>query len=92
LFSTFKTINQEILNKPRDTIKLAIPAGLFTLQSNLLFLALSHLDSVTFQVINKEGLLIRLDLFNLISFHITSKIRISSKGNLSTQNINNSNF
>ncbi len=66
--STFKTINQEILNKPRDTIKLAIPAGLFTLQSNLLFLALSHLDSVTFQVINfslnKERLLIRLDLFN----------------------------
>ena len=47
-----KELKEEIFNKPFDTLKLAIPAGLFTLQSNLLFVALSNLDAATYQVIN----------------------------------------
>jgi UDP-sugar transporter A1/2/3 len=49
--SVAKDLNEEIFNKPYDTLKLAIPAGLFTLQSNLLFVALSNLDAATYQVI-----------------------------------------
>nr|XP_020442386.1 UDP-N-acetylglucosamine transporter-like isoform X3 [Monopterus albus] len=41
---------QEIVNKPMDTMKLAIPAGIYTLQNNLLYVALSNLDAATFQV------------------------------------------
>lgn len=40
----------DILYKPFETAKLAIPSSLFTLQSNLILLALSSLDAATFQV------------------------------------------
>jgi UDP-sugar transporter A1/2/3 len=33
-----------------ETLKLLIPAGLYTLQNNLLFVALSNLDAATYQV------------------------------------------
>nr|XP_046263662.1 solute carrier family 35 member A3b [Scatophagus argus] len=49
-----KAINQllreEIVNKPAETMKLAIPAGIYTLQNNLLYVALSNLDAATYQV------------------------------------------
>ncbi|XP_040000590.1 solute carrier family 35 member A3b isoform X2 [Xiphias gladius] len=40
----------EIVNKPLETMKLAIPAGIYTLQNNLLYVALSNLDAATYQV------------------------------------------
>jgi UDP-sugar transporter A1/2/3 len=43
-------LNAEIIKKPLETMKLLIPAGLYTLQNNLLFLALSNLDAATYQV------------------------------------------
>ena len=43
-------IREEILNKPCDTMKLAIPSGLYTIQNNLLYVALSNLDAATYQV------------------------------------------
>ncbi|CAF3939127.1 unnamed protein product [Adineta steineri] len=43
-------INKEIYNKPYDTMKLAIPSGLYAIQNNLLFIALSYLNAATFQV------------------------------------------
>lgn len=43
-------LRQEILNKPIETLKLAIPSGIYTLQNNLLYLALSNLDAATYQV------------------------------------------
>lgn len=36
--------------KSWDTMKLIVPAGLYTLQNNLLFLALTYLDAATYQV------------------------------------------
>jgi hypothetical protein len=33
-----------------DTYRLLVPAALYALQNNLLYLALTHLDAVTFQV------------------------------------------
>lgn len=43
-------LKEQIVNKPVDTMKLAIPAGIYTLQNNLLYVALSNLDAATYQV------------------------------------------
>ncbi|XP_062311379.1 UDP-N-acetylglucosamine transporter-like [Osmerus eperlanus] len=43
-------LRQEIVHKPMETLKLAIPSGIYTLQNNLLYIALSNLDAATYQV------------------------------------------
>lgn len=43
-------IKREIYHKPLDTLKVSVPALLYTIQNNLLFLALSNLDAATYQV------------------------------------------
>lgn len=40
----------ELMENSKETVKLAVPAGLYTLQNNLLFIALSNLDATTYQV------------------------------------------
>lgn len=40
----------EVVNKPGETMKLLIPSGLYTIQNNLLFVALTNLDAATYQV------------------------------------------
>jgi UDP-sugar transporter A1/2/3 len=45
-----KEIETDILQKPRDTLKVSVPALLYVVQNNLLFLALSKLDAATYQV------------------------------------------
>ena len=63
----------EIYMKPLDTLKLAIPAALFTLQSNLLFIALSHLDAVTFQVTKFDY---HIQLVQLFVIKVTYQLKI----------------
>lgn len=46
----WKVVKEEIIGSPWETIKLLIPATLYTIQNNLLFLALSKLDAATYQV------------------------------------------
>lgn len=46
----YRLLRDEIVNKPGETMKLAIPAGIYTLQNNLLYAALSNLDAATYQV------------------------------------------
>ena len=45
-----RLLHAEIVAKPLETLKLAVPAGLYTLQNNLLFVALSNLDAAVYQV------------------------------------------
>eukprot|EP01060_Flectonema_neradi_P005514 TRINITY_DN1367_c5_g1_i2.p1 TRINITY_DN1367_c5_g1~~TRINITY_DN1367_c5_g1_i2.p1 ORF type:complete len:412 (+),score=41.33 TRINITY_DN1367_c5_g1_i2:420-1655(+) len=46
-----------IISSP-ETIKLAVPAGLFTLQNYLIFVSLANLDVMTFQVLSQVKLLL----------------------------------
>ncbi|CAF3357869.1 unnamed protein product [Rotaria sp. Silwood1] len=48
--AAFKLIYNKIMRQPYDTFKTGIPALLYTLQNNLLFVAISNLDAATFQV------------------------------------------
>ncbi len=43
-------LRDEVFGKPKESAKILIPALLYTMQNNLLFLALSNLDAATFQV------------------------------------------
>lgn len=47
---TWKTLMSEVFLKPWETAKLAIPSSLYTIQNNLILLALSFLDAATYQV------------------------------------------
>lgn len=51
-------LHDEILNKPMETLKLAIPSGIYTLQNNLLYVALSNLDAATYQVLHFDSALL----------------------------------
>ena len=48
-----KQVREEVLDKPWETLKLAVPSGLYTIQNNLLYVALSNLDAATYQVSTK---------------------------------------
>ncbi|ORX50851.1 nucleotide-sugar transporter, partial [Hesseltinella vesiculosa] len=43
-------VKREILFRPKETLKMLIPSGLYALQNNLLYVALSNLEAATFQV------------------------------------------
>ena len=45
-----KLIYNLIICKPYDTLKTGVPALLYTMQNNLLFVSISNLDAATFQV------------------------------------------
>jgi len=40
----------EVVRKPRESVQLAVPAMLYTVQNNLLIVALKNLDAATYQV------------------------------------------
>lgn len=44
------TLYVEIIQKKGETLKVSVPSVLYTIQNNLLYLALTYLDAATFQV------------------------------------------
>ncbi|KAF9188491.1 hypothetical protein BGZ49_003942 [Haplosporangium sp. Z 27] len=47
---TVHIIRKEILEQPREILKMVVPSALYALQNNLLYIALSNLEAATFQV------------------------------------------
>lgn len=43
-------IRLEILQRPQEVLKMLVPSGLYAIQNNLLYIALSNLEAATFQV------------------------------------------
>ncbi|KAI8058911.1 nucleotide-sugar transporter [Gilbertella persicaria] len=43
-------VKRDILGKPAEALKMLIPSGLYALQNNLLYVALSNLEAASFQV------------------------------------------
>jgi UDP-sugar transporter A1/2/3 len=48
--SLLQELNQHILQSPLEILKLCVPSLLYTIQNNLLYLALTNLDAATYQV------------------------------------------
>lgn len=46
----FEQLYSTIIRQPWDTLKLSVPALLYTVQNNLQYVAISNLDAATFQV------------------------------------------
>ncbi|KAG0212704.1 hypothetical protein BGX28_005737 [Mortierella sp. GBA30] len=47
---TLYILRKEILEQPAEILKMLVPSGLYALQNNLLYIALSNLEAATFQV------------------------------------------
>lgn len=50
LVGWYRCLRDEVLSQPLELLKLSVPSLLYTVQNNLLYFALSHLDAATFQV------------------------------------------
>ena len=46
----YSALDNNVFSKPVDTLKMCVPAFLYTIQNNLLYLALTNLDAATYQV------------------------------------------
>ena len=50
-------LNEDFIQKPMDFLRISVPGGLFTIQNNLTFLALSYMDAGSFQVMSQLKIL-----------------------------------
>jgi UDP-sugar transporter A1/2/3 len=50
ILGLYAALNDEVIKQPIELLKLSVPSILYTIQNNLLYFALSHLDAATFQV------------------------------------------
>ena len=57
LLKYVKQINQDLIQKPLDFLRISVPGGLFTVQNNLTFVALSYMDAASFQVMSQLKIL-----------------------------------
>ena len=50
LCNGFSQINKFVIRNPMDILLTGLPALIYTLQNNLIYIAVSHLDAAVFQV------------------------------------------
>lgn len=48
--SAANEVQREVISKPYDTLKVAVPAFIYAVQNNLIYVAVSNLDAATYQV------------------------------------------
>ena len=56
--SQLRELKSAIVDAPRDTLRVSVPAGLYTLQNILIFVALGNLEVVSFQVLYQTKLML----------------------------------
>jgi len=52
-----KQFKTDVFQNPKDFFKISVPGGLFTIQNNLSFVALSYMDAASFQVMSQLKIL-----------------------------------
>ncbi|KAF8950560.1 hypothetical protein BGZ46_004449, partial [Entomortierella lignicola] len=50
IIRTVQIVRKDIIDQPQEILKMLVPSGLYALQNNLLYIALSNLEAATFQV------------------------------------------
>eukprot|EP00043_Microstomoeca_roanoka_P014847 m.147974 g.147974 ORF g.147974 m.147974 type:complete len:358 (-) comp16124_c3_seq1:1086-2159(-) len=50
IYGLFNRLYEDVVGKPVITLKIMVPAGLYTLQNTLQYMAVTYLDAATFQV------------------------------------------
>ena len=60
LGETLRELKMEIIDKYMETLKVCIPSFLYTVQNNLLYLALTNLDAATFQVSHRIFIVLKV--------------------------------
>jgi hypothetical protein len=69
-------LNKHVVNAPVEMLKLSVPSFLYTVQNNLLYLALTNLDAATYQVCYQLKILTTA-VFSMILLQVRSS---SSRG------------
>ena len=64
----WQTFTHEVLGKPAEGVKLVVPAAIYAFQNNILYQALTYLDSVTYQVTYQLKILTTA-LFSVLVLH-----------------------
>lgn len=78
---TSQLFKDNLINSPKEVLKLSVPSFLYALQNNLLYLALSNLDSASYQVIYQSKILTTalFSVFMLGEIHCLIRIISSLK-------------
>ncbi|XP_067137130.1 CMP-sialic acid transporter-like [Centruroides vittatus] len=71
-------LQKEVINKRTEFLKLLIPAALYALQNNLVYISLTNLDPATFQVSTNLKILTTALFMRLILGHRLTTIRFAA--------------
>jgi Nucleotide-sugar transporter len=66
-------LNTHVINAPMEMLKLSVPSFLYTVQNNLLYLALTNLDGATYQVCYQLKILTTA-VFSMVLLGVSMKL------------------
>ncbi len=69
-----QTLRSDVLNQPSEMMKISVPSLVYTVQNNLLYFALSHLNAATYMVCYQVFLSDQLKINNQLSFSTVENI------------------